>query len=202
LRRIGLALEFSSRIEDAAADCDLLFLHRPFSLPNSALPDVTVLAAHLGFDAHLTMGYNPALANELGLRQIQPLFRPDSPEETIPIGMIGTLDKPVPLAQLQAQITRQFGGLDDTVLFPDSALVGRIAVMNALNPTLIALAAEQGAGAYLTGQMRESTRLAAQNQRMSLFAAGHRRIELWGLRRLAWEISQAFPDLEICLLEA
>lgn len=182
--------------------CDALFLHRPFRFPASALAGIPILASHVGFDTHLTTGYSPALAGRLGLQDTKPLFRPDRPDEAVPIGMVGALSDPVSLPVLQERIAAEFGGLDEAVLANDSSPVRHVAVMNALNPVLIALAAAQGATAYLTGQMRETARAAAQDHGVSVFAAGHERIELWGLRRLAREIRQAFPDVEATVIQA
>jgi putative NIF3 family GTP cyclohydrolase 1 type 2 len=201
-QRLGLALEFSPAMEKAAGGCDALFLHRPFSFPMAALDGVPILASHLGFDTHLTTGFNPALAGALGLCNIEALFRPDRPDEAVPIGMAGTLPEPLPLQNVQEQITREFGGLDDTSVLEDAAPVTRIAVMNALNPVLAALAAEHGATVYLTGQMRDNARAAARRVGISVLAAGHSRIEYWGLTRLEQEIRQAFPTLETVILKA
>ncbi|MES2465121.1 MAG: Nif3-like dinuclear metal center hexameric protein [Armatimonadota bacterium] len=201
ITRVGLALEYVPSMEAEAAKCDALFLHRPFHFPESALPGVPVLASHTGFDAHLTTGFNPALASALGLGEIQPVFRPDRPETIVPIGMIGTLAAPVPVGNLREQITVEFGGLENAIVLTDDAPVRVVAVMNALNPSLVALAAEKGATAYLTGQMRENARSAAGRSDLSVFAAGHERIEQWGLRRLAQEIRQAFPAVEALILQ-
>lgn len=202
LRRIGLALEFSRGGKTEAADCDALFLHRPFQFPPDALPGIPVLASHAGFDAHLTTGYNPALATALGLQNIAPLFRGDRPGEVVPIGMIGTVDPPQTLKAWTEKVTQEFRGLDVSVLQDTGASVRRAVVMNALNPAMVVLASEQGATVYLTGQMRENARPAADLQGMSLLAAGHERIERWGLRRLAAETAMAFPELNVHLLQA
>jgi putative NIF3 family GTP cyclohydrolase 1 type 2 len=202
IERLALALEFAPAMEQAAAECDALFLHRPFRFPMSALDGIPILASHLGFDTHLTTGFNPALAGALGLRDIQALFRPDRPDGAVPIGMAGILPEPLSLQDLQERITREFGGLDDTEVLEDAALVTRIAVMNALSPALAALAAEHGATVYLTGQMRENARAAARRLGISVLAAGHSRIEYWGLNRLEQEIRQAFPALETRILKA
>jgi putative NIF3 family GTP cyclohydrolase 1 type 2 len=200
ITRVGLALEYLSSMEGEAAECDALFLHRPFGFPESALPGTPVVASHTGFDAHLTTGFSPALASALGLQEIQPVFRPDRPEIIVPIGMIGTLAAPITLRNFREQITVEFGGLDETIMLSDAAQVRVVAVMNALNPSLVALTAEQGATVYLTGQMRENARRSAERSGLSVFAAGHERIESWGLRRLAQEIVQAFPAVETVIL--
>ena len=202
LLRIGLALEFSPEWGMEAAHCDAVFLHRPFSFPSDALPGVPILASHLGFDAHLTTGYNPALATALGLQEITPLFRGDRPGEVIPIGMVGTVDPPQTLEAWTEKIIQEFGGPDVSVLQQTEALVQRVAVMNALNPALVTLASEHGATVYLTGQMRETPNTPLRRTEYPCWRRGHERIERWGLRHLGAEIALAFPDLTVHLLQA
>lgn len=51
-----------------ASSAPLAFLHRPFNLDRHRLPrNATVLASHTGFDELLTVGWNVALAERLGL---------------------------------------------------------------------------------------------------------------------------------------
>ncbi len=47
----------------------------------------------------------------------------------------------------------------------------------------------------VTGQFRPGARTRARELGMGVVALGHRRSELWGLRRLARELRDEFPDL-------
>ncbi|MBC8103187.1 MAG: Nif3-like dinuclear metal center hexameric protein [Cytophagales bacterium] len=199
LHRVGLALNISPAVEGMAKQSrsETLFLHRPFELRADTLPGLPLLASHQGFDAHLTLGYNPAIATALQLIEIEPLFRPDRPRDPVPVGMVGNKILPMTWSGWRGQVTQEFQGLDEAMMQGDErAPIVRVVIMNALNPVLIALAAERGATTYITGQMREGAREAARELGISVLAVGHERIERWGLRRLACEIEQAFPGLK------
>ena len=74
VQRLGLALESFPDIGNWAKtnELDAIWLHRPWQLPPDELPDdIGILYHHLPFDEHLTMGYSPAMAESLGLHDIQ-----------------------------------------------------------------------------------------------------------------------------------
>nr|WP_246351599.1 Nif3-like dinuclear metal center hexameric protein [Deinobacterium chartae] len=192
IRRLGLALDPPSALP---GDLEALFLHRPFRLPAQACSDLTVLASHAGFDQHLTTGFNPSLAARLGLEELQPLEWDGQV-----IGMLGRAAAAA-WSSWQSRLESEFGGLE-TWVPPRAARVQQLAVVNALRPELVLAVQQQGAGLYLTGQPRGRGLEQARQQGMGLAAAGHRRIELWGLRQLARELRMAFPELELRLLEA
>jgi putative NIF3 family GTP cyclohydrolase 1 type 2 len=195
VRALGFALEPRPGLELEARGLDAVFLHRPFRLPARALPGVAVLASHDGFDARLTTGFNEALAERLGLDELAPLERGG-----VRVGMVGSLGAPVAWPELEARVAAQFGGLEASE--PNGApAASRLAVANAMDGALVRAAAGLGAGAYLTGQVRAPGRAAARELGVGVLAAGHRRAELWGLRRLAREFAAAFPGLETRVLE-
>lgn len=204
VRRIGLALERRSCLHAGDSGVDALFLHRPFLLPDHVLPGVPVLASHRGFDAHLSVGYSPALAEALGLcPPLEPLHRADKGGARV--GMIGNLAEPESWYALRARLTAQFGGaeliLPGRRLAEGGGMVDRMAVVGAMTPELLAEAADRGAQVFLTGQFREGSRKAAEASGVAVFAAGHRRAERWGMVRLASELTAAFPGLKAAVLD-
>ncbi len=70
-----------------------------------------------------------------------------------------------------------------------------MALMNAMRPELLEALAGLGVSVYITGQMRPGSLAAARELGLGVVALGHRRSELWGLRQLARELRDAFPDL-------
>lgn len=202
VRRIGLGLERRSceKAEAGKVSLDALFLHRPFLLPPHVLPHLPVLASHKGFDAHLAMGYNRALADALGLLEpLEPLERADKGGAVV--GMVGRLREPVSWYTLRAHVAAEFGGIELALPGP-FAMITRLAVAGAMTPELVALAAERGAEAYITGQFREVARKAAGQHGIAVLAVGHRRSERWGVARLARELMQQFPGLEAVVLDS
>ncbi len=199
VRRLILALEWRPDQKSATTQTDTaLFLHRPFDLPPGEAPGLlAVFASHIGFDAHFTTGYNPALARALQMTEPQPVR--DSLKNDAVVGMIGDLtDAPTGDEVLQ-HVTAEFGGIDAVEMTDEQrrAATPRVAVMSALRPNLVADVAAAGATVYVTGQLRENARKALRERGMGVIAVGHRRSEVWGLHQLARELRSAFPALDV-----
>ncbi len=177
-----------------------LFLHRPFDLPPPAWADAPVFASHRGLDAHLSVGWNPALGQQLGLQNITELFRTDEKATAHPIGMVGDLPAQVSFGDLLRALSGTFGGME-AALINGRQTIDRFAVMGAMTPALIRQAADAGAQAYLTGQVRDVARNEAAQNKIAVYATGHKRAEFWGLHTLARELRTNFPDLRTHILE-
>ena len=196
VRRLGLALEPWARLGEWAEEArlDALFLHRPWTLRAGQLPpDVGVVAYHLPFDERLTLGYNPRLADALGLYGFEVLGE----KEGRPLGMVGQA-APRPFAACRRTVEEVFGGCDEAR--PGAAeAVTRIAVVGAMNDALVREAHERGAGLYVTGQWRQPAARAVHETGMAVLAVGHRRSEEWGLRALAGVLRERWNTLEVVL---
>lgn len=187
--RLGFALNPAPGLAAWAVSerLDAIFLHRPWSVEDAGLPPgVGVLASHQGFDARMTIGASPRLAQALEMRDVQPLGAPAGER-----GMIASLE--VTDADLAiARITRLFGGVEEVV--PNGAShVNRIAIVEAMTDALVRQAAARGADLYLTGQIRHPARRALSERGMAAIAVGHRRSEEYALRTLARLLAEAFP---------
>jgi hypothetical protein len=66
---------------------DVLFVHRPWSLPERLPGNLGVLAYHLAFDERLTVGFNPLLASSLDITGCEILGL----KSGRPVGMIGNI---------------------------------------------------------------------------------------------------------------
>ena len=191
VNRLGLALEPWPGEADwiTKNDLDALFLHRPWKLRQ--VPEVGVLAYHYAFDERLTTGYNPLLADALGLSDLNVL----GTKEGRPLGMIGDVPA-VSLGDFRAQLEAEFGGLEG-VYGAQTGEVSRACVVGAMRPALVYEAAERGAQAYLTGQYRKGAAKAVAETGMSVLEIGHQRSEVWGLEMLAIVLREQFPGLEV-----
>lgn len=195
--RLGLALEPGPELA-AWVDADRLdavFLHRPWRVAEAGLSaDVGVLASHAAFDHRLTIGCNPDLARDLGLRDPRPFGERDGRA----VGMIGD-GAPVDPASFIERITRTFGGVDDVL--PERAdAVRRVAVVGAMTDALVRQAAGEGADLYLTGQIRQPGLRAAAETGIGIVAVGHARSEMYGLRLLAGMIERHFAGAVACVV--
>lgn len=190
VRRLGLALEPSAEAAKRVREegVDALFLHRPWGVEAGLPADVGVLASHLPFDERLTIGYNPDLADALGLSRVGVL----GTKEGRPLGMIG--DFADGSEALLERLAAEFGRPEHVEARSDAPLA-RVAVVGAMTDALVRDAAMRGAGVYVTGQMRAPARAAVDEAGIAVVAVGHRRAEVWGLHLLARLLRQEWPAL-------
>jgi putative NIF3 family GTP cyclohydrolase 1 type 2 len=196
VRRLGMLIEPSADVGAwaAANALDAVFLHRPWGLDADALPPgVGVLAYHRGFDARMSVGWSPRLAAALGMRDVRPLGEKDG----APLGMIGDVDAQAWEA-FRERVEAEIGG-SESILAPLRTEIRRVAVVGAMTDALVREAAEAGADAYLTGQMRVPARKAVEETGIGVVATGHARAEAWGLRALAAALRERFPTMDIVL---
>ena len=196
IKTLGLALEpppdMGGWIDQD--NLDALWLHRPWKLGRTP-PDVGVLAHHYAFDERLTTGYNPRLAEALGLTGLEVLGH----KEGRPLGMIGNVPNAT-FTAFQAQVTAEFGGLAGVYGAADALTKGevtRACVVGAMRPALIYEAAEQGAQVYLTGQYRQGAANAVAETGLRVLELGHERSERWGLGALAKVLQEQFTGLTV-----
>lgn len=194
---MGLALEPASGLAEwvDAERLDAVFLHRPWGVEDAGLPaDVGVLVSHAPFDHRLTIGANPDLTRDLGLRDPRPFGDKDGRA----IGMMGDVQPDDP-ARFIDRVIQLFGGLED-VLPGRARTVRRVAVAGAMTDTLVREAAAGGAELYLTGQIRPPGVRAAAETGIGVVAIGHARSETYGLRLLAGMIERGFAGRIACVI--
>lgn len=192
--RLGLALEPCAELSAwvHATGLDALLLHRAWGIERLRLPDVVgVLAYHLPFDDHLTLGHNPRLAALLELTAVAPIGEGG----VRVLGMIGDVAE-CAAADLVEQLRQMFGGLESTVM-PNAAVVRRVAVVGAMTRDLVHEAGRRGADLYLTGQFRVPARPAVAETGIGVVAVGHTRAEQWGLRCLAGLLRERWAGLNV-----
>ncbi|MBF2072914.1 MAG: Nif3-like dinuclear metal center hexameric protein [Synechococcales cyanobacterium C42_A2020_086] len=196
IRRLGLLLDPEPSLPDWVTihQLDALWLHRPWKLDALLLPsDIGVLAYHLAFDEHLTLGFNPHLATALGMADLEALGE----KAGRCIGMIGTI-APQDMAAYCRQVMAVFNGVEEIRCSNSSSrIVTRVAVVGAMTATLIQDAYERQVDLYITGQFRVSATAAVAATGMDVIAVGHRRSEQWGLNALAKIVRARWPELQV-----
>lgn len=195
IRRIGLALESWTEIAQWTTEqqLDAIFLHRPWKLQveQPELKNLGVISYHLAFDERLTLGFNPRLAEVLGMSEISTLGE----KQGRPIGMIGEI-LPRSFDNFCNQIDEIFGGKEQA--YPGNCQqVSRVAVVGAMTEVLVNEAAARGVNVYLTGQWRQPAQAAVLKTGINVMAIGHRRCEEWGLRALAGVMRERWSKLDV-----
>lgn len=177
----------------ARARLDAVWLHRPWrAAPDALTEGVGVLWAHLPFDDRLTTSFNPRLAGVLGLTNLEPIGRKDGRVQ----GMVGAW-APRPAAEALALASAVFGGHEALLDGRSVAPVTRVAVVGAMSDALVREAAARGAGLYVTGQVRQPARAAADETGVAVLAVGHARAERWGVRALAHLVAERWGGVEV-----
>lgn len=203
VRRIGVALEARVGLGAWARSQRLnaLFLHRPWRLDESELDrGVGVISYHLAFDESLTLGYSTRLAPALSMRNLEVIGE----KEGRPLGMIGD----VPLCsfdEFRSTLTEVFGGEEHAQEPAHEAArsaegertVARVAIMGAMNDSLVREADARGARVYVTGQWRVPAADAVYETGIGVVCVGHRRSEEWGLRALAGLLRERWASLRV-----
>ncbi len=194
--RIGLALEPFPGLEQWIDEysLDAVWLHRPWKLqltPALTRAYIGVLAYHLPFDERLTLGYNPVLAEALGLTNAEPF----GDKEGRPIGMIADLPA-IDFNEFRTQIGSEFGG-EEHAFTGKKARVQRIAIAGAMTEELVRQAIERRADVYVTGQLRKEGQTVALHSGLALIGVGHQRGEQWGLRTLATILRSRWEKLKV-----
>ena len=196
VRRLGVALEPWQGIRAWVQQEDLqaLFLHRPWRLEEyEPLSEIGILSYHLAFDAHLTFGFNPRLAAVLGMNNLTPFAW----QKTFPLGMSGDIP-PTAVDVLLKSLVHIFG-VTPLVKYARNESIHRLAVVGALNDTLVREAAAQGVQLAITGEWRQAAQKAVQDTAMIVIAIGHEAGEWWGLRTLAQILRERWSDLEVII---
>ena len=185
-------------IEEARAlGADLLVTHHPLllrgihsvattgakgaSVTALVVHDIALYVAHTNADV-ATPGVNDALAAACGLVDVEPL----AVVEGQPLGRVGRLGSPVPLAgfaqALYAALPPTAGGL--RVAGPAEGVVERVAVMGGAGDDMFDHVRASGADVYVTADLRHHPALEAREEarggRPFLVDAGHWATEwLW-----------------------
>ena len=194
--RLGLVLDPWPGMADwvREARLDALFLHRPFKLETGSLPDdIGILASHLPFEERLALGFNPRLADALGLSCPKPLGQ----RKERPLGMIGEVP-PQTVSAFYKSVTEVFGGREDARTCERDE-VTKVAVVGAMTADLMHEASARGAEVYITGHMRQPAREAMVDTGLGVIIVGHRRSEEWALRTLAHVLRERFAPLTVVL---
>jgi putative NIF3 family GTP cyclohydrolase 1 type 2 len=190
----------------------IAFLHRPFDLePKNVRNSTLVLASHTSFDEHLTVGWNPALAEQLGMCADASLcikgFKGDAERK---IGIVGQVV--ATQQEMLDQIRAEFGE-PDMVQPGLSDEIRVVAIMNAFSRgevrRVLATAQKMGLVSddepeaqgrhvlFLTGQSRPGGLQDATALGYTVVCVGHKKAEEWGIRYLAARLREAYPKVKV-----
>ena len=191
----------------------LCFLHRPFTLDRrSVRRDTLVLASHTSFDENVTVGWNVALAAQLGMdlntSECVQGYKGDPDRK---IGIVGRTALGTS-SSMDEVLRGQFDAFEARLVGLDEDDVKVVAIMNAFSAEEVRRildlslqrgwidSLENGGGRhvlYLTGQPREGGMAVAREYGVQVACVGHRAAEDWGIRYLARRLRESFPGVDV-----
>ncbi len=160
---------------------------------------ICVYSAHTAFDS-AAEGINQALAAGIGLGEIEPLVVPPGLEAgtaAAGTGRRGKLLPAIPLRELVQRVKR-FLNVDSLLAVgePDRR-VHQVGIVCGSGGALLSQVAEAGCDVFLTGEMRFHDCLEAQARGVAVLLPGHYATERFAMERLARQLAQALPELEV-----
>lgn len=150
--------------------------------------DINLLAYHLPLDVHPELGNNAQLAKRLsievtGLVEEHNLFS---------VVMKGQLQKPMAGNKFAQLISQQLQRECLHIPAFSNKEIKTVAWCTGGGQNYIALAAEQGIDAFITGEASEQTTHVANEMDIHFFAAGHHATERYGAKALGEYLAQQF----------
>jgi len=160
--------------------------------------EVSLAAYHLPLDKHPRLGNNAGLCDALGLGADRESF---GDVRGTPLGVAASWPSPLTRDDAIAQIAASVG--KPPFVFPHGpAAVRKVGVCSGAASDLLEAAAGAGCDLYLTGELAERAGDLAKELQITLVAAGHYATEVFGPLRLADELRQRFPSLEVQFVAA
>lgn len=208
-----LCLDVTRQVVDEAArmGCNLIVSHHPLLFrPLRKLTDdstgsivmdavragITVYASHTNLD-NVSRGVNMRIARIIGLKEVRPLdVHPDGNGA----GMIGEFESPVDEDELLKMLRENFR----TGCIRHNARLGRpirrMAVCGGSGAFLTDKAVEQGADAFMTGEIGYH-RFFGYDGVIKLIETGHFESEQFTVELLRDVLRESFPSLKIVMTE-
>lgn len=159
----------------------------PYALARSG---VSVISAHTNLDKAYPFGVNHALASALGLGHVRGII----PDGGAHIAYMGELPQPVTEECFGAQIKEALG-LSALRYTPASCMVRTVAVVGGAGGEYVGAAADCGADAFVTGEVRHHEAVEARMRGLALYEAGHYHTEVVYRQMLCAALTERCPGV-------
>lgn len=160
--------------------------------------DINLFAYHLPLDAHPVLGNNVQLGNLLGIHKLGTLM-PDEHQSMVQHGDFDRGKKPQEVTEkLEAIFGRKVLHCGDNA----PACIRHLAWCSGGGQSFIQQAAEQGAHAFITGEVSEQTIHIAREMGIHFYACGHHATERYGVKALGewlesnYDLKATFVDID------
>ena len=158
--------------------------------------DIALYAAHLPLDMHATLGNNVAIAEHLGLTDIQPFGKYKGAH----IGYCGTLQRAMQVDDIAGRLYP--GGSEGMgILRFGESECRRVAIVSGGGNMLLDEAIHDGFDLFITGDRGYANYYRAYEEGINVIFGGHYNTEVWGVQRVGeyvrttYNIEATFIDL-------
>ncbi len=199
IRKIVSGVTASQALIDAAIEnkADVLLVHHGFFWKGEnpvlvgmkyrrikALMDhgINLIAYHLPLDAHQQLGNNIQFANALSIKNISNFGNQD-------LALIGDINK-TSGQELSLKLTAILSR--KPLHISSDRMIKRLALCTGGAQSFISDAIEQGADAFISGEISESTVHIARENNIHYFSAGHHATERFGVQALGLHLAQKY----------
>lgn len=159
----------------------------PYALVRSG---VSVISAHTNLDKAYPLGVNHALASALGLEHVRGIIRDGGAH----IAYMGELPQPMTEEHFGAQIKEALG-LSALRYTPANRMVRTVAVVGGAGGEYAGAAADCGADAFVTGEVRHHEAIEARMRGLALYEAGHYHTEIVYRQMLCTALTERCPGV-------
>lgn len=209
VKKVLLALDITAKVvrEAVQIGANLIVAHHPVmfeSIKRIGASDtvyqlikhqISAICAHTNLDL-ARGGVNDALAKKLGLKDIGPLAQPD--KAFLSLGRIGELPKPYEPDEF-AQFVKSSLGCPMLRYTAGDRRIERVAVCGGSGGDMLYRAAQIGADALVTSDVKHNLMLEAPELGVMLLDAGHYRTEVMVLPQVAKLLRASFPKVEVVI---
>lgn len=199
-----LCLDVTPRILREALECgaQLIISHHPVifsplrSAPSGSMvyelvkSGVHVISAHTNLDKAYPFGVNHALAEALGLQNIRGAVADGQSY----IAYMGDLPQEMTPEAFGLQVKEALG-LKSLRYTPVNKLIRTVAVVGGAGGDYAEAAAENGADAFVTGEVKQHEAVAARQRGLALYEAGHYHTEILYRQMLADYLTAHCPGV-------
>lgn len=157
--------------------------------------NISLIAYHLPLDAHLTLGNNAILAQELGLTITGALYS----HEKYPVGNVASCP-PISSVDFAQKISTVLGRTPLHISTDPARILTKIGICTGGAQDMIEQAYQMGCQAFVSGEASERTTHLARELGVDYFGAGHHATERGGIRALGEHLAKML-GLEVVFVD-
>ncbi len=156
--------------------------------------DINLLGYHLPLDSHPVLGNNVLLGKRLGVKEVCQL-------ENSPFALKGRFEVPMTVEELGKKLASVLNRVPLTIASSLDEPIETVAWCTGAAQDDLQIAAQEGAQAFISGEISERTVWESRELNVPYFCAGHYATETLGISELAVWLRERFPGLSVTFVD-